>query len=482
MSGRIRPRLLYSSIFVWISLTGGRFLAPLLQDAGLSDTQIGICFALQTVAQSLCFTQSGALADDYERRYPGTGRAWVLMGGITLGSASFLLEGIHAVPVSCVAWHLALRCIYAGSTSLVFPVLDGLTLDFLANQKGTDKADFGKERLHGAIWWAIANMVIGPSLDVLGFYVLYIYALVSSLAVLFTIVIYTKSQQQQEPKSAAVECQNTESIDSNPQEEHPPSMNRQKSHLVETVTPTSLPPQKLLNIVFATSLGVAFMLAVFCLSIGTAVVESLVFLYFEVLGSSFTLCSVSVLLTVLFEIPIFHIAPNLLQKYGTTKLLLTACFCYITRVIGYTLVSAGQPWWVLLFEPLHGVTYACASLSAVEFVSQLVPKGYDASGQGILYALKGFGSCLGVLFGGIGADLLGPRTMYRVLAAVVATGSAILTLTWIRYSVDYENLPLQENTEATAPTNATLEESSPSSELEMMTQSRISDEELHEGH
>lgn len=174
------------------------------------------------------------------------------------------------------------------------------------------------------------------------------------------------------------------------------------------------------------------MTAVFTLSIGAAVVESLIFLYFEVLGSTYTLCSLTVLLTVVFEIPIFRIAPQLLQRFGTTNLLLLACFCYMTRVVGYSLVPKGAPVWVLLFEPLHGVTYACLSLSSTQFVAELVPAGYEASGQGILSAFKGGGSIIGLLVGGIGEDIIGPRRMYRVLAAIVSVGFTLLSCAVIR--------------------------------------------------
>jgi len=111
---------------------------------------------------------------------------------------------------------------------------------------------------------------------------------------------------------------------------------------------------------------------------GMAVVESLIFLYFNVLGSSFSLCAGTVVLTVIFEIPIFQVAPALLSKFGSTKLLLLACLCYSTRVVGYSLVPTGSPWFVLLLEPLHGVTYGCATVSAANFVAKIMPEGYDA--------------------------------------------------------------------------------------------------------
>jgi len=50
------------------------------------------------------------------------------------------------------------------------------------------------------------------------------------------------------------------------------------------------------------------------------------------------------------------------------------------------------------------------------------------SGQGILYAIRASGSVLGLLLGGIGDDILGPRRTYRVLAAIVTFGFCVLLL------------------------------------------------------
>lgn len=471
---RVRPRLLYSSIFVWISLCGGRFLAPQLRDVGFSDSQIGLCLALQTVIQSACSSASGVLADAQERKQPGRGRAHVLVAGILVGSAAFLLEGLHHiwpsfVFVSRVSWHVTLRCFYAGATSIVFPVLDGLTLDYLEHH-GNGKTDFGKERLYGAIWWAITNLIMGPSLDRLGFSILYIYAIVSTLAVVWTVALFTASQERQHQVSTTDARNEKEALNEEQEEDKflpQPTLQRQKSHMVETKHTNTLPLKRLLGVIFCTTFGFAFMLAIFCLSIGTAVVESLVFLYFEDLGSSFTLCALTVLLTVLFEIPIFQIAPDLLKKYGSTKLLLLACLCYVSRVVGYSFVPKGQPGWVLVFEPLHGITYACASLSSVEFVSQLMPEGYDASGQGLLFALRGCGSLIGCIAGGVGEDYIGARTMYRLLAGIVFAGFTVLTLSSLKEEFTSKVASVDESLKIEETDGSNLNESD-SSTLELV--------------
>jgi hypothetical protein len=88
----------------------------------------------------------------------------------------------------------------------------------------------------------------------------------------------------------------------------------------------------------------------------------------------------TVSVTVMFEIPIFQVAPWLLERVGAGPLQLVAGLSYIVRVLGYTLIPKSPLYLVLLVEPLHGVTYACSQTSSVDFVAQLVPKGSEASG------------------------------------------------------------------------------------------------------
>ena len=196
------------------------------------------------------------------------------------------------------------------------------------------------------------------------------------------------------------------------------------------MTETTVPIQSLLSILAGSVYGATFLLCVVCLSSGMAVVESLVFIFFEFLGGSNTMCGVTVALTVLIEIPIFFLAPLLLRRTSSEFLLVLAACSYIIRVVGYSLLPAGHVVLVLLLEPLHGVTFACAQMSTVHFVASNpgMPKGSEASGQGLLGVFKGLGSVTGLLLGGVLEQSLGPRIMYRIFAAIVAIGMAILAV------------------------------------------------------
>merc|ERR1711884_46530 len=168
--------------------------------------------------------------------------------------------------------------------------------------------------------------------------------------------------------------------------------------------------------------GTGFLISAILLSMGTSVVENLIFLFFESLGASYTLCGFSVLVTVVFEIPIFYFAPRLLDRIGPMMLQNIACITYIVRVIGYTFIPNKQSALVLLFEPLHGVTYACSKTSNVDFAAKTSRKGYEASTQGVLSFLLGIGAVVGLALGGLIEQSFGPALLYRSYALIVAVG------------------------------------------------------------
>ena len=455
-----RPRALYTFVFAWIAVTGGRFLAPFLEhECALSSTTIGVLMALQRLVEIPAASLCGRWADQLEQPqyYPGKGRALLLGAGVLSGTVLF---GLHCMsrffPTNAfwasTAWFLLLRVLSSVSVSLVFPVMDGMCLQYL-ERTGRPKEEFGKERLYGAISWAVVNLGMAPILDgSAGFRVAYPLSAVSAFAVLFTLVFYSRGSSSlnlplpQSPPQHQAQSKH----------QHPIIIKRKTSDLPVVSTgggdddgtfsdieisqddkdphPASDAPVStndlLRRLLFGSDrgfyFGCAFLFAFTVLAAGQVIVDALVFLYFEKLGSSYALMGWTVVLTVLFEIPIFHIGNQLLERFGSTKLLQAAMGCYVFRVVGYSLLPQGHALYTLFLEPMHGITYACSVTASVDFVADVMPVGYEASGQGIVNAVRGIGSIVGLLLGGWAEDELGPRKMYRSAAVVVLTGSLVL--------------------------------------------------------
>jgi len=429
----MQPRHLYFAVFTWLVFSGGRFTAPFLTNvANLSDTLTSLALSLQTMSMSLCFSIGGAVGDHLEGKYPNRGRAMTIVSALGVSTLAFLLHGVvvhlvkeNSTSVFVVSCHIFLRVIYSIGLAFTYPNLDGLTVSYLVAQ-GRKKEDFGKERLYGAISWAISSVVLGLLIDKYGFEVLLVSAPLAFLYSFATIAIFTQHTKNTRISATANVGSPSRVEDCNSSSDANESDEECQNNIPDTSKRyfTWL----LLLSMFSTIYGAGYIISSVTLSMGTSVVNHLIFLFFESLGSTNTMCGVTVAVTVMFEIPIFQLAPKLLEMFGPEQLQEIACLAYITRVVGYTFIPPNQVWMVLFLEPLHGVTYACARTSQVEFAARLAPKGYESSSQGILASLTGIGASIGLFLGGWIEDTLGAKVMYRGFATVVLVGLVVLLI------------------------------------------------------
>ena len=151
---------------------------------------------------------------------------------------------------------------------------------------------------------------------------------------------------------------------------------------------------------------------------------------------------VTVVIKIAFEVPIFYTGPHLLKRFGTSVVLLLGCVCYLVRVVAYTWLPQGHMIYPLLLEPLHGVTYGSTQLAMVDFVAQVMPRGYEATGQGLVYLFKDGGSVLGILFGGLADNSShGPHLMFTMSAGIVSAGILVLMLAQLQaFRMRYYNM------------------------------------------
>lgn len=107
-------------------------------------------------------------------------------------------------------------------------------------------------------------------------------------------------------------------------------------------------------------------------------------------------------------------------------LLLAAGFAYVVRVIGYTVAPHMSV--VLLLETLHGISYAGGKAGSVEYIAQIAPKGFEATGQGLLIFVNYTGIVAGLFVGGHIQEAFGPVLMFYVMAIIVGLGTLVLLI------------------------------------------------------
>ena len=228
-------------------------------------------------------------------------------------------------------------------------------------------------------------------------------------------------------------------------------------------TPFQLLPKLLYNF-FASYENGAFIISITILSIGMSIVENLLFIFFkQSLHASSFLCGLTVVVTVIFEIPIFQFSAQLLHKFGRNGLLIISMIAYGTRVIGYTIVPNGNDivsffpcihsflisilgWYVLLLEPLHGVTYGCSTIAAIEFASSVSPPGLESTSQTLMGIFRyGVGYAIGNAAGGYVEEVYGPNWLYRSAGVII-----LFTLAFYWLSLLFCSAPVSQSKERSA--------------------------------
>ena len=434
---------------------------------------IGCALALQILLGSMCSSYFGILADKRDASMKGChGRLWIMFWGLCVSTFAMLLhmvasvaihredsKDIQPIPISTamLTYHLIVRCIYSMGISATSPVLNGLTLARL--ERDTRHAnEFGKERLYGAISWGIANSFFGITIDTFGFGVVYLTTTLSLIGCGVVFYLYARADdallKREIIKHKSSDGNKIDDSCINIDAEFKTQLNmNDRDHLeeekrfseednainIQKDRECNIVPEKELSLgQFSFSFvletiynqpallfNICYMIALFTLYIGMSVVENLIFLYFEFLGGSNTLCGFTVAVTVFFELPIFHYAPDILAWMKSPVWMIQwGCLAYVVRVLGYSIIPESHAQWVLVLEPLHGLTIGFVLTGSVAFMDSLMPKGHESSGQGFLSSIMGLGQFFGLCIGGV----LEGRVLYRVMAGIVSTGSLILAL------------------------------------------------------
>lgn len=257
----------------------------------------------------------------------------------------------------------------------------GALMDALARAAcGQDTARWGSARVYGAVGWGALHLVLGPVIDALGTVMLAVSYCSFALVLIFV-------QQVSVPE----ECGPVGDGFS----------------------------WKAVWGIFVRQRW--FFLNLTAIGAGFSMVEGMLFLLLRELQASTLLCGLSVVVTVLFELPIFSYASQLLQLLGIRRMILLGQAAWVVRAVFYANIRV--PWTVLLIEPLHGVTFALVWIAAIQHVAdpRVSGHGLEASAQGLLaMCFSGLGPTLGLSFGGFLFEHAGSHAAYGVFAVFIA--------------------------------------------------------------
>jgi len=371
--------------------TNYRYLTLYFEEDGLGASEIGMLWSVYRIIGTLTTPFVAAFADK-------TKRARTIVQCATAASA--LPFFALAIPLSDNTLKVVPRALALWLFSFVGSPQGALRDALAIAACAQDVEAWGKARVYGAIGWGMMHMILGPLLDVAGFIVLFVaFVVFGVLLMLVTSVSVPQScgKVKKEVSFGAV-------LD----------IFRR-------------------NYLFFINMG--------AIGGGFSMVEGMLFLLLQELEASKLLCGLAVVVTVVFELPIFHFAKPIMGKLGTRRMILLGQFAWVIRAIFYANMT--EAWTVLLIEPLHGVTFALVWTAATQHVANpaVSGEGLEASAQGLLnVCFMGIGPVIGLSVGGWLFEHLGSHAVYGVFSVVVLAIGLVYALWGGRDATTYGNV------------------------------------------
>ncbi len=113
------------------------------------------------------------------------------------------------------------------------------------------------------------------------------------------------------------------------------------------------------------------------------------------------------------ELMAYFFVHQLVQKFGHVKLFYAGLLGNFVRFVYVSLLT--EPYWILPFEFIQGVTHALVWATATSFFAQSVPEDLRPTAQGILQAIHfGLGRGCGAIFGGLLITWFGSKVTFFV--------------------------------------------------------------------
>lgn len=346
-----------------------RYLTLFLADRGLTAAEIGTLWSVYRFTGMASTPLWAALADRSKRART------IHQASLLLSIPPFIALALPVAPGYRFEQSAAIVWLYGIAIGPSMCLRDALAR--AACEQDTER--WGKSRVYGAVGWGLAHLILGPLVDRLGFGVLFV------SNVMCTLVLFFVSRS-----SVPMACGQVR---------------------------TEVSFSAISGILLKNKL---FFINICAIGAGFSMVEGMLFLLLEQMHASTVLCGLSVLVTVVFELPIFYYAGAIVKKLGTRKMILLGQAAWVVRAFFYASMSVA--WTVLLIEPLHGVTFSLVWSGAQEHISDpaVSGEGLEASSMALLgVCFTGIGAGVGLIVGGMLFDHLGSHAVYALFGLCI---------------------------------------------------------------
>ncbi|UCC21506.1 MAG: MFS transporter [Planctomycetota bacterium] len=369
-------RILYfmycASLAAWQPL-----LAVYFNEVGISGLRIGIIMSIAPVMVFLVQPMWGVVADRW-------GHHRTLL--FTMFLASFAIVGY--VWNGGFWFFFFWTIVVAFVTNPIGTLLDSTILDYV---KERQDSSYGRFRMWGAIGWTVSAPIVGWIIT--GRSITLIFPISMAVMLLGWLAGFLR---------------------------------RDKSRAVPATSEASW--QNLSGVLRNWRL-IVFLVIAFFYGIGSAPVWSFFGVYLKDIGASRQLMGVAFGLDAAIELPFYFFSNFFVKRFGAKRVLTFAVLMFAVRLFLYSVIST--PILAVSVELMHGLSYSLFIVSAVEYVNELVPAAWRATGQS-LYAAAcfGAGTFAGNTFAGYLYDQMPLQQVYRFIGwlLLVVTLFAVFAL------------------------------------------------------
>ena len=369
-------RILYfmycASLAAWQPL-----LAVYFDEVGISGLQIGIIMSISPIMVFFIQPMWGVVADRW-------GRQRTLLLTMFLCSFAILGYAFNGGFWFFLVWTIILSFV----TNPVGTLLDSIILDYV---KEKQDSSYGRFRMWGAIGWMIAAPAVGAIITGRNI------VLIFPISMVVMLLGWAAGFVGREKDSVEVEAK--ESSWAN------------------------------LSDVLRNQRLIIFLVISFLYGVCTSPIWSFYGVYLKDIGTSRGLMGVAFGLDAAIELPFYFFSHLFIKRFGTRKVLVFSLFMFTVRLFLYSFIST--PLLAVLVELMHGLSFTLFLVSAVEYVNELVPSSWRATGQS-LYAAAcfGAGTLVGNTFAGYLYDKMALQQVYRFCGWIllIATVAAVFAL------------------------------------------------------
>jgi len=344
------------------------FLPLYLRYKGLSGTEIGWVLAIGPFASLFSQPFWGYMSDKYK----------TVKTMIILCMIGFLFTGIVFFQL-----HTIVPILLVASIFYFFSYPVGALGDSLGQRRADElNISFGNIRMWGSIGFAVSSLIIGEVLNQIGIqHIMWPYLFFGFLALF-----------------AAIKLQDVRTTEDGIQLGDVKRLIQSKPFIL-------------------------FLFFLIFIASSHRANDSFIGLYISELGGSERLVGISWFIGVISEAIVFALAAFWFRKYPPLFFVIIAGILYSLRWFLYA--SIDHPTYILIFQFLHGFTFAILYLAAFSYVSKIIPKNLQSTGHLIFYMVMfGVSGIIGSLAGGWILENFGGSVLYITMgiSSVIGTG------------------------------------------------------------